>query len=81
MATSEAQAIKRAFAEARRRFPEISDEDQLLDAVADILQEWREDCAADRNPYGDPEDTPCFENGRDNCDDWGTGEGRFHGRV
>lgn len=27
------------------------------------------------------EDTPCLEDGRDNCNDAGTGEGRFHGRI
>lgn len=34
---------------------------------------------------GDPdeyiEDTPCLEDGVDNCDDAGTGEGRWHGRI
>jgi hypothetical protein len=28
-----------------------------------------------------PDDTPCLEDGRDNCDDAGTGEGRWHGRM
>jgi len=27
------------------------------------------------------DDTPCLEDGRDNCNDWGTGEGQFHGRM
>lgn len=28
-----------------------------------------------------PPDSPCLEDGVDNCNDWGTGEGRFHGRM
>lgn len=37
--------------------------------------------AEDVEFFGEPEDTPRLESGRDNCDDWGTGEGQFHGRV
>ncbi len=28
-----------------------------------------------------PEDSPCIEDGVHNCNDWGTGEGRYHGRI
>jgi hypothetical protein len=32
----------------------------------------------DSDPERDtPEDTPSLEN----CDDWGTGEGKYHGRI
>jgi hypothetical protein len=31
-----------------------------------------------REPH---EDTPCLEDGVDNCNDSGTGEGRYHGRI
>lgn len=47
------------------------DGDDLRDAYDDQFTDLREP----------PEDTPCLESGRDNCDDAGTGEGRFHGRI
>jgi hypothetical protein len=32
--------------------------------------------------YGDDhEDSPCIEDGVDNCNDAGTGEGQYHGRI
>ncbi len=51
----------------------------------DLWEAWQEGYegarAAARAEFDDvPEDTPCIESGRDNCD-WGTGEGRFHGRI
>jgi hypothetical protein len=63
---------ERALIMARRSYPHKSAEE-----VQEIADEWVLD-ACDDEP---PEDSPCLENGRDNCDDWGTGEGRYHGRV
>lgn len=44
--------------------------------VEDLLQEWAYEDARERAECG-PDDSPCIEN----CDDAGTGEGRFHGRF
>lgn len=49
-------------------------------------QEWEQIKDAEREPldaddFEPPDDTPCLEDGRDNCDDAGTGEGRWHGRM
>jgi hypothetical protein len=48
------------------------DGDDLRDAYDDQFA---------RDPLDATEDTPCLEDGRDNCNDHGTGEGRFHGRI
>jgi hypothetical protein len=65
--------LERARVLAQRRFPDLSSEE-----IDEMAEEWCADAAADREYI---EDTPCLENGRDNCDDWGTGEGRYHGRF
>lgn len=50
-------------------------------AVDNVLLEWVRDAAVDREMFGEPEDTPCIEAGVHNCNDYGTGEGQFHGRI
>ena len=40
--------------------------------------DWAED---NPQPEDEHDDSPCLEDGRHNCDDWGTGEGRYHGRM
>lgn len=72
--------VRRAEAEVRRTCPDIDPED-FDDAVEDTLQEWEADAAADRERDGVPEESPCLEQGRHNCNDGGTGEGQFHGRF
>lgn len=72
-----AKAYRLAFEEARRRYPDASVK-ELDDEVNDIMSEWAAESAHDRESL---EDTPCLEDGRDNCNDWGTGEGQFHGRM
>ena len=71
---------KLAIREAKRQFPDATP-DELAEAAIEILEDWRAEAKRDREEFGDPEDTPCLEPGRDNCDDWGTGEGQFHGRI
>jgi hypothetical protein len=44
------------------------------DAALDALDDWQRDAAERRESI---EDTPSI----DNCDDAGTGEGRYHGRI
>ena len=70
-----AKAYRLALQDAQRRFPGVPAAD-LDDEVNEILRDWAADAAR-----GLPEDSPCLEAGRDNCDDFGTGEGRFHGRF
>lgn len=72
--------IRSAEAEVRRTCPDL-DPDDFDDAVEDQLQEWEADAAEDREILGIPDDTPCLERGCHNCDDYGTGEGQFHGRM
>lgn len=52
-----------------------------IDECQDTLFDWYAEAAEDREIHGTPEDTPCLESGRDNCDDAGTGEGQYHGRM
>lgn len=48
-------------------------EQVVLDEEANhIVDDWYADATEEFR-----EDTPCVEH----CDDWGTGEGRFHGRI
>lgn len=75
-----ARAYRMALREAQRRYPDVPVEE--LDEEADgIMRDWVEERAHDREQFGEAEDSPCLEDGVDNCNDWGTGEGRFHGRI
>ena len=74
------KTIRRAEAEVRRTSPNLDAED-FDEAVQELLQEWEADAADERELHGLPIDTPCIESGRDNCNDHGTGEGQFHGRI
>lgn len=65
-----------ALREAARRYPDATAA-ELADETADILDEWREEAAHDREFFGEPEDTPTVSH----CDLWGTGEGRYHGVI
>ena len=67
---------ERAIVEARRKYGDMDAAD-LADALSEIIDDWNAEASYERETFGEPEDTPCIEN----CDDWGTGEGRFHGRI
>jgi hypothetical protein len=54
-------------------------EDALSDEEYDAHCDMQEDIAMGRAPGA--EDSPCIEHGRHNCNDAGTGEGQFHGRI
>ncbi len=75
------QIRKLAVREAQRRLSADADPLDIAELAVEIIDEWRAEAAHDREQFGEVEDTPCFENGRDNCNDWGTGEGQFHGRM
>lgn len=49
--------------------------------VTEALADAEHDAACDLDEFDYPEDTPCLEQGVHNCNDWGTGEGQFHGRM
>ena len=75
-----AKVYRLALREAQRCYPGQPAE-ELDDEVNDILSNWEAESASDREMFGEPEDSPCLEGGRDNCDNYGTGEGQFHGRI
>jgi len=67
----------RIVAEVARQYPDDNQEEQ-----AAIVEDWIDDElqaeAEDHAEYLENiEDTPCLQS----CDDWGTGEGQFHGRM
>lgn len=74
--TGAAVVLTMALVEAQRRFPGVPVA-ELGDAVQDIVCEWAGDAAEQRAQFGEPEDTQSVVH----CDDWGTGEGRYHGRM
>jgi hypothetical protein len=77
--TMSTRIYKQALAEARRQNPGFSDEDLEDEGFVDeILQAWQADMAEVAEMR---EDSPCLESGVHNCNDWGTGEGQFHGRI
>lgn len=61
-----------------RAYVEPGEAEEVIKA---LVEDWIQDELADedREFYGVPEDTPCLEGFH--CDDHGTGEGRFHGRM
>jgi hypothetical protein len=69
-----------ALAEVKRKYPDLQGA-ELAEAVDELLHDWAAEDAHYRAAYGEPNDTPSLEEGRDNCNDWGTGEGQFHGRI
>ena len=71
------QIIKRATREALIRVQGSDDAGLLADAVTEVLEEWAEEAARDREQFGEPYETEVVES----CDDAGTGEGRYHGRI
>lgn len=75
---------KRIEAKVAAEYPEDTPEQQaetVEELIEDEIHDENQNRAFERDTFGEPEDTPCLESGRDNCDDWGTGEGRFHGRI
>lgn len=64
----------------RAEFPD-SNESEILELVEQFIidenEEQAQELAEYREIYGEPEDTPTIAN----CDDGGTGEGRYHGRM
>lgn len=49
----------------------------VADYVHDAMLDAEYDAACEREAFGYPEDTPSIQN----CDFWGTGEGRYHGVI
>lgn len=76
MGNRQQQLIIAATQEALRRDSTL-DGEELQDEVQDILHEWVREDAHDRQMMGELPDTPSIAH----CDDWGTGEGRYHGRM
>lgn len=67
-----------ARADVLRRYPDIADDPEELESeIRELLSDWAADEAADREMFGGPDEAESVAN----CDDWGTGEGRFHGRI
>lgn len=69
-----------ATAHIQRKHPELTGAD-LDEAVDELVQDWLAESARDRELFGDPDDTFSLQDGVHNCNDWGTGEGQFHGRI
>ena len=67
-----------AQAQARRQLKSDATLEEFDELVDEILQDWNRDSSLFSDSL---EDTYCIEAGRDNCDDWGTCEGRYHGRI
>lgn len=76
MQTHQQNLIVAATKEALRRDPSLAG-GALQDEVQDILYDWAAEAAHDRELNGEPYDTPSVAH----CDDWGSGEGRYHGRM
>lgn len=74
MATS-IKAVRAAEREVQRAHPGLIG-DEFDGAVYEVLCQWESDV-----DHEEPADNFRMESGRDNCDDWGTGEGQFHGRM
>ncbi|MBS1833483.1 MAG: hypothetical protein JST65_12240 [Acidobacteria bacterium] len=75
-----ARAMKAAMQQARADLMRDGDEfteDDVVSAATDIYNEWEADAAWERQEFGDHDDTPSLAT----CDDAGTGEGRYHGRM
>lgn len=51
--------------------------DEINERADEIMDGWICEARREAAERGEPEDTPCVEH----CDDWGTGEGRYHGRM
>ena len=58
----------------RQQYPDLSG-DEFDEEVQALLHEWYSEEDTQQ------EDTPCIEAGVHNCNDWGTGEGAYHGRI
>lgn len=65
-----------ARADALRKYPDLEGED-LEYEIRDILSDWYQQEAEDRRTFGGQEESESVAN----CDDYGTGEGQFHGRI
>jgi len=74
------KTVRKAERQVREMNSDLSSAD-FDGLVQQVLEDWAIERAHSLEAYGEPEDTPCFETGRDNCDDWGTGEGQYHGRI
>lgn len=70
-------AREEAIARLRAEGEAAPTEQEISDRMADILSDWAADAALRRELYGEPEETESIAH----CDDYGTGEGRFHGRI
>lgn len=54
---------------------------KIGDATLDIEYQHEDVEEDDSDPYYGPDDTPPDTPSLENCDDAGTGEGRWHGRM
>lgn len=69
------RALAQVDRDAARHNIEYTPEERA-EAAQELFHDWMADYAREREEI---EDTPCLENF--NCDDAGTGEGRYHGRI
>ena len=76
MQNREQQLIVSATQEALCRCPTLEGDDLQSEFQA-ILRDWAAEDARDREINGEPDDNATVAH----CDDWGTGEGRYHGRM
>lgn len=67
------RALEQIDREAKRHGIEYTPEERAS-AAQELFQDWMAEAARER---AEIEDTPSLEN----CDDAGTGEGRYHGRI
>lgn len=79
LTASEAKGLSRIGAITRTDEPGIwtITTDWDCDSVEDTLSDWAQEATEDRELRGIPYDTPSIAN----CDDAGTGEGQYHGRM
>jgi hypothetical protein len=79
MATAKQLVVAReeAIARLRAQGEAAATEQEIGEEMATVLGEWAADAALDRELYGEPDETSSIES----CDTWGTGEGRYHGRM
>ncbi|WP_176331495.1 hypothetical protein [Burkholderia vietnamiensis] len=72
------QARAEAVRRLERQFPgQQFAESEVDEETDDVLLDWQQEAAVDREMLGEPEDTPSIQS----ADIWGTGEGRYHGLI
>lgn len=71
-----AEVRRLAERDVARRYPE-ADAELRAELVDDLIADWKREDEAERLDAG----CRLEDEGLENCDDAGTGEGRFHGRF